>query len=191
MTISPRQKIISKAAELLELQGYRATGLNQIVEESDTPRGSLYYYFPEGKEELVAEAVLHRAQVMQDHAREILNEFEDPVEAFYQLILDISRAAESCDCQHGSPLAMVALEASNSNETIREACREAYAGIRQALTDKLIGSDYAPDEANALAMITLSAVEGAGILSRTEKSAAPLETVAEQIKILLTCSSGD
>jgi TetR/AcrR family transcriptional repressor of lmrAB and yxaGH operons len=43
-----RQQIIEKTSELLDRQGYHATGLNQIVAESETPRGSLYYYFPAG-----------------------------------------------------------------------------------------------------------------------------------------------
>ena len=46
-----RQQIVEKTSALLERQGYHATGLNQIVAESETPRGSLYYYFPHGKEE--------------------------------------------------------------------------------------------------------------------------------------------
>ncbi len=53
---STRDQIIEATAGLLETQGYRATGLNQIIEESGAPKGSLYYYFPGGKEEFSTEA---------------------------------------------------------------------------------------------------------------------------------------
>jgi hypothetical protein len=44
-----RDQIIQAACTLLEKQGYPATGLNEIVRESGAPKGSLYYYFPDGK----------------------------------------------------------------------------------------------------------------------------------------------
>ena len=47
-----REQIIEKTCELIELQGFNATGVNQIIRESGTPKGSLYYHFPGGKEEL-------------------------------------------------------------------------------------------------------------------------------------------
>ncbi|GAA3331467.1 hypothetical protein GCM10020331_088170 [Ectobacillus funiculus] len=51
-------KIIKNCiAAFFQLQGYHATGLNQILTESETPKGSLYYHFPNGKEQLAIEAV--------------------------------------------------------------------------------------------------------------------------------------
>lgn len=52
-----RESIVSTAARLFFSQGYHATGLNQIIKESSTPKGSLYHYFPHGKEELAHECI--------------------------------------------------------------------------------------------------------------------------------------
>ena len=49
-----REIIIETTCDLMENQGYHATGLNEIVKVSGAPKGSLYYYFPEGKESLAA-----------------------------------------------------------------------------------------------------------------------------------------
>ncbi|UUZ80779.1 TetR/AcrR family transcriptional regulator [Paenibacillus sp. P26] len=57
-SLSARERLIQATSNLIELQGYHATGLNQIIKEGGAPKGSLYYYFPNGKEELVAESVV-------------------------------------------------------------------------------------------------------------------------------------
>ncbi|MBK8129269.1 MAG: TetR/AcrR family transcriptional regulator [bacterium] len=48
-----REQIIQSTCQLIEIQGYHATGIKQILAESEAPKGSLYYYFPDGKDELV------------------------------------------------------------------------------------------------------------------------------------------
>ena len=52
-----RDRIIDASAELLRRQGYAATGVKQIVTAAQAPFGSLYHFFPGGKEELGAEAI--------------------------------------------------------------------------------------------------------------------------------------
>jgi TetR/AcrR family transcriptional regulator, lmrAB and yxaGH operons repressor len=51
--------IVETAAGLFNKQGFHGTGLNQIIKESQCPKGSLYYYFPEGKVELALEYIRH------------------------------------------------------------------------------------------------------------------------------------
>ena len=52
-----RDRMLQTAGELLHRQGYTATGLNQILDESRAPKGSLYFHFPGGKEELMSLAL--------------------------------------------------------------------------------------------------------------------------------------
>jgi len=53
-----RKKLVDATAALLRRQGYHATGLSDIVAESGAPRGSLYFHFPGGKDELARAALL-------------------------------------------------------------------------------------------------------------------------------------
>ena len=52
-----RAKILEMAARLFQSQGYSATTMSQVLQESGAPKGSLYYYFPQGKEQLAIEAI--------------------------------------------------------------------------------------------------------------------------------------
>src|ERR1700759_4285844 len=57
-----RDRIVRSTRTLLRRQGYHGTGLTQIVEHSGAPRGSLYFLFPGGKEEIAVAAVAEWAE---------------------------------------------------------------------------------------------------------------------------------
>ncbi|WP_199742525.1 TetR/AcrR family transcriptional regulator [Streptomyces triticirhizae] len=52
-----RDRLLDATQELVEDAGYFGTGLNQVLAASGAPRGSLYFHFPGGKDQLVAESV--------------------------------------------------------------------------------------------------------------------------------------
>ena len=59
-----RERIVESSAELFRRQGYTATGVKQIVTAAQAPFGSLYHFFPGGKEQLGAEAIRAPARCM-------------------------------------------------------------------------------------------------------------------------------
>lgn len=185
MSNSTRQKILTTTSNLLERQGYHATGLNQIVKESATPRGSLYYYFPGGKEELASEAVTQRMRTMADFTRQSLGQIEDPVEAIYAMIVTISHNMAQQSCNTGAPIAAVALEASNTSERIRKACADGYQGLEDVVAAKLVMGGFSTEKATSLATTIIVAIEGAMIISRTKQDASILINLANDIKQLL------
>ena len=52
-----RARLTAATAALLQKQGYHATGLAEIVATAGAPRGSVYFYFPGGKEALACAAI--------------------------------------------------------------------------------------------------------------------------------------
>ncbi len=54
---SARETMIAATASLLSCDGLEGTSFATVLAQSGAPRGSIYYHFPEGKDQLVLEAV--------------------------------------------------------------------------------------------------------------------------------------
>lgn len=167
-----RVRLIETTARLLQVQGYRNTGLNQILEEAGAPKGSLYHYFPGGKEELAAAALAHAATDVATRLTALCAAEATP-EAAVDAVLDhfIAELEES-GFQKGCPVATVALEEAGQNPTLQQACAQAYqqwqAGLEAFL--QAHGRSDAADAAEAF----LVALEGALLLSRVRHDTTPL-----------------
>lgn len=180
--ITTREKIILAACALLEKQGYPATSLDEIVKESGTPKGSLYYYFPEGKEQIVSEAVLFAGKVLVERMRGELAKYENPLQALYEYVLRLASKVEEKKYAAGNPLTIVAVEAAGSSDRISQACLEVYAQIQGVLQEKIVSCGMTETEATQRSRLMLASLEGGIILSRVYRTADPLRTLAAHLK---------
>lgn len=187
-----RARLTAAAAALFQRQGYHATGLTQIVLASGAPRGSLYFHFPGGKEELAVTALREageswRARI--EAAVEAAPDLGAAVVAVCRLFADELAAS---DWQLGCPLATVALEAAGSSEPVRRTCAEHFTGWEASIATRLEASGVAAPAARQVATLVLAAIEGALLLARVERSARPLEVVGAGLRALaeLAVASG-
>jgi TetR/AcrR family transcriptional repressor of lmrAB and yxaGH operons len=183
---SSRTRLIEATARLLELQGYHATGLNQITQESGAPKGSLYYYFPGGKEQLVCEAIHNMGQIVVERIRGNLSQIDDPAEAIRSFLLGMAQYFQKSNFSGGVPIAAVALETSATSDLIREACDHTYTLWQNAFADKLLACGYSPERAAQLSMIILSLIEGAVTISRAKRTSESLYLIADEISNLVS-----
>ncbi len=185
-TEGTRARLIAATSALLEAQWYHATGLNQILQESAAPKGSLYHHFPGGKEELAAEAVSVAGQAITDDLDIIAEKGVDFGTALSVLTSVFRERLQTSDFQKGCPLATVALEMAATSDPLQEACRDTYHAWQERIERSLIASyGWNPARASAIALFVLSAVEGALLLCRVERSTRPLEQVVEELRLLV------
>nr|WP_042190632.1 TetR/AcrR family transcriptional regulator [Kibdelosporangium sp. MJ126-NF4]CEL19481.1 transcriptional regulator, TetR family [Kibdelosporangium sp. MJ126-NF4]CTQ94720.1 transcriptional regulator, TetR family [Kibdelosporangium sp. MJ126-NF4] len=170
-----RDRVLRTAATLFRAQGYHATGLNQVLAEGGAPKGSLYFHFPGGKEQLAVESLQLSGGELCEQLR-LAQSLDDVLEL-------LARRLVESDFRDGCPVATVALDAAGESESIREACDSAYQSWERVIADYLVGQGVA--DAEALATTVLSAVEGALLLSRTRKDVTPLLQVGEHLRILI------
>src|SRR6202521_1278222 len=121
-----RQRIVDASAELFRRQGYAATGVKQIVTEAQAPFGSLYHFFPGGKEELGAEAIRASGAIYAQLIPAIFDAAPAVVTGVRMFFAGAAAHLEETDYEDACPIATVALEVSSSSETMREACAEVF-----------------------------------------------------------------
>ena len=80
-TPDTRTRIKAAAAALFRRDGYAATGLKRIATESAAPFGSIYHFFPGGKEQLAEDVILTSGAEYQRMVRALLDSVPDPGES--------------------------------------------------------------------------------------------------------------
>ncbi|WP_232696902.1 TetR/AcrR family transcriptional regulator [Brevibacillus daliensis] len=189
--INTKDKLLNAASKLFSTQGYYSTSLSQITKESNAPRGSIYYYFPEGKEQLAREAIKKTGEKIKSYMEESLALKEDAALAIHNHIKTAAIKMESKMLNGNTDntdisLAAMSSEVWSSNELLRQACEEVYEEWEQVYADKLVSSGYDPEEAKRLGVAIQAWTEGAYVLSLSKKDISPILAVSEQILKLLT-----
>ena len=178
----PRQRLVQTAARLFQSHGYHQVGLNQIVAESETPKGSLYHYFPNGKEALAVAAIGYATEQVASALQQITQSHAGPRAALAAVVDFFIQQLEGSGFQKGCPVATLALEQAAHNPVLQQACAQAYQQWEQALAGYLQAQAVAQPAAKAAQLLVM--VEGALVVSRARLDCAPLR----QLKALLLTS---
>ena len=180
-----KNRILETAARLFQRQGYHATGLNQIVVESGTPKGSLYYYFPNGKEELAVAAIGLIRDEIEMRIRQFLAGIDDPSDAIQAMIREMAKEFDEPEYIIHCTVSLLTLEVSLLSEPLRLACMECVEAWERAFAEKLEQSGCDAQRSRELGILMQSMIDGAMISSLGKRSMEPLLHVAEQIPLLL------
>lgn len=175
---------MATAGRLLRVQGYHATGLNQIIEDSQAPKGSLYHYFPQGKEELACEAIVEAGKQMGARLRSLME--DSPSDALAKLVEMTIRDLETSDFRDGCPIATVSLETTNTSPALQHVCAHIFDGAIKMVEAWLLKLGVDADQAAALAVTTFSAYEGALVLSKVRRDTQPLKQVSQQMAHIIS-----
>ncbi|WP_186762871.1 TetR/AcrR family transcriptional regulator [Lentzea tibetensis] len=179
-----RDKIVEAARVLLRRQGYHGSGLAQIIESSGAPRGSVYFLFPGGKEEIAVAAVEVSARTIPElitaaqQESATLREWIDSVVAHFAAELTESQFTDGC------PITTMALDTAPASHVLTAALRGAYDAWLAAVAAALHAYSVPGAVVPGLAVTMLASLEGALVLCRVQQSVQPLHDVAAQLTTL-------
>jgi TetR/AcrR family transcriptional regulator, lmrAB and yxaGH operons repressor len=180
-----KAKTLSAAARLLRQQGYHGTTLDDILAVAGSPRGSLYFHFPRGKEE-IGEAALALAG---EAVRQAIAQAAESSESAETFLTRIARGMTSdlvkSGYKEGCPIATTALETSAQSDVLGVATRTAFQKWEAEIKRGLERFGLAAQEADLIATTALSQLEGALLLARTYRSLTPMHRAEQALKLLL------
>jgi TetR/AcrR family transcriptional repressor of lmrAB and yxaGH operons len=162
-------------------RGYYAMGLNEVVSRSHAPKGSLYHYFPGGKEELAGEAILSGGEVVTRRIEEAFARSNDLPETLRYFARLLARNLAESEFRDGCPVATTTLDAASESAAIQFSCARSFEMWRDVIASHLVATGAPEQEAADTAVLLLSSFEGALIMARAFRDVQPLFTVADTL----------
>ncbi|MFG2912425.1 TetR/AcrR family transcriptional regulator [Kitasatospora sp. NPDC048298] len=186
-----RERIVRATSRLLQRQGYEGTGIKQISREAEATLGSVYHFFPGGKQELAAEAIRHGDEEFAVLLRAGLGSSPDLGTAMTSCTRLLATELRRSDWQDGCPITSTALETVGRAPVIEEAVAEAFANWRALVTDRLRAAGIREEDARELAGTVIGALEGAELAAQVARSEEPLLVTGKHLARLVTAYAAD
>ena len=185
-----KEKTIIAAAKLLRRQGYNGTALSDILAAAGSPRGSLYFHFPNGKEEIAVAALTRAANSVRQAIAGAAKASKSADEFLIRIARGMAADLERSDFKEGCPIAPTALEISGASETLTAAIGAAFQSWEQEIAAGLLSFRFDAKGAKLLATAVLSQLEGALLLARTYRRLEPMQRAEEPIRALVQAFAG-
>ena len=183
--IDTRSRILQAAQRLFRKRGYHATGLNNILELAQAPKGSMYHHFPAGKEEI-------GVCVIENITTGLLSLFAQSRESSTQKMV----------AQVGEQLVIVAEKTQfeicalysafvaerKSSPLLGNAVATAYGQMVDALQTRMILDGISKRIAKEKAQMAVAMLEGGSLLAQARQDASLFRAAVKQAALICSVS---
>lgn len=176
-------------SRLLRTQGYAATGLNQVMAAADAPKGSMYFHFPGGKEELAAAAIDRFAQRTTARMHRYLAEHDSVRDAVVAIFDSYVEHLERTAYAEGCAVATVALDAAAAHDLLADATGRALREWTHLFAEALVAEGRDEARAHGLATLVIATIEGTIVMAKGERSTEPVATARDVLRTILAPES--
>jgi len=183
-----RERILEASAELFRRQGYVGTGMNQIVAEAQAALGSIYHFFPGGKQQLGAEAIRRSGELYDALIDTVFDAAPDVVAGVGDFFRGAAEHLEVTGFADACPIATVALEVASTDETLRRATADVFERWTANAAARFRRAGMPPARAQRVATLLLALLEGSFVLCRAARSTEALR-VAEHEAVALVITA--
>ena len=139
-----RKKILDTASRLFYHQGYNATGINQIIEEADVAKASLYQHFKSKEDLLIGylEIVFEQTMSRLRYIASTKSEAKEKISALFEYLSEYANSKEFCGCNFLN----IAGEIPAENVRIYDIIRQKKIETRAFFTEILKSDSMEEDE---------------------------------------------
>jgi AcrR family transcriptional regulator len=174
-------RIVRAMAELLRVQGYAATGMNQLVAAAGAPTGSIYHHFPGGKVAVAAAALRETGAAYIQLLPLLLDPYDDLATGVEAAFAQAAQDLETTGWANLCPVATVTGEVAGSVPELREAAAEVFAGWIDEGTAYFAARGLSAADARTATYALVGALEGAFVLARGQRSREPLHAAGRAV----------
>lgn len=177
-----RAKALATAEHLFRTQGFAATGLTQIIETSGSPKGSFYFHFPGGKDELASEVIENygaRGRALIEHVA--WHNSGNAPGFVRQLCAMFASEMRSSNFTLGCAIQNIAAEKAPMRSALNERLDKALASWTSAASSQFELCGLSRPEADRHAVTLIAALEGARTIARIQQSDAVFNLIADTL----------
>jgi TetR/AcrR family transcriptional regulator, lmrAB and yxaGH operons repressor len=176
-TSQVKDRLLEAAIFLMRQSGLSGAGINQLVARSGAPKGSVYYHFPGGKQQITSEALTlygERVAVTFDRVLASKRKAGDKICALFRFVADrFEEGAFEQSCAAGA----VTLDLDAEVVALRPTIAAVFESWQRVVANHLPIRSRTRRE--SLAGLVLSTIEGAYIRGRAERSKKPFLEAGE------------
>jgi TetR/AcrR family transcriptional regulator, lmrAB and yxaGH operons repressor len=181
---SAREDMLGAAVELFRARGYAGVGVAELLEKANAPRGSLYFHFPGGKEQIGAEVVERVGAEVARRLRELGESGVDMDTFIVRVFKTTAKESKERDYCASCPMAAIATGFGADNVKLAAAVREAFLSWEREVAAAAQARGMSEADANTFASAFLAAMEGAFIVSKAQRSSAPHVNASRAVQAL-------
>ncbi len=179
-TSNARQDAIEAAVRLFRSQGYSATGLSQLLEESGAPKGSFYFHFPGGKEQLALEALTVFGEDIRSRIARRAASVDGDTPAFIRAMFEATaKELEASNYTAGCVASNLGGEMSSGNRPIADAVTAVIQSWVEAIADGVASRFETREAAVAYAATVMASLSGMRTMARAQRSTAMFGSIAD------------
>jgi TetR/AcrR family transcriptional repressor of lmrAB and yxaGH operons len=178
-----RNKMLVSAAQVMRERGAAGVTIDAVLARSGAPRGSVYYHFPEGRSQILIEALRYAGESItatideaaSRGAKVLLREFVE----FWERLLTNGRFNAGC------PVVAAAIGSADDELQLAAEAGVILGRWCSALTRAFVADGFDEEAASSLAVTAIAAMEGAIVLCRSTHDTRPLRDVGDQLEFLI------
>jgi len=183
---STRERIIVEGARIVHEKGFNNTGIHEILQAANVPKGSFYFYFASKEEFGLNILDYHNSLVRKWMAQQLEDSDLSPLASLRAFFDGLRSKYETTGCYGGCPIGNLAQEMADLSDAFRSKAEEALTAMRDAFARCLEAARQRREIGPALdpletADFLLNSWEGALLRMKAQKDVKALETFCRMI----------
>ena len=179
-----RDRILTATNELFRRHGYNGTSLKQVTAAAAAPTGSLYHFFPGGKDDLTLAVITTSGETYRQLFELIADAAPDPAQAVSDFFEGAALMLEESDYIDPCPIGTIAREIASTNNTLREGTDRVFRDWIDTATARFERHGLQHDPAERLATTIVAALEGGFVLAHAGRDAELLRAIGHSMRHL-------